>query len=213
MFGMKHCFFILLFLSLISCKNGTGKQNTDSTMPADSSGQNSGQPPYPDTVLTEKINSVQNEIGRIQAINKWDSIPQVDLFLSTEGGEANYYYKNGALIKIEAKNYGETYQSLEEYYLQANRLVYVFEKISFYNRPIYYDSTAMREAGDTAVFDPAKTVINESRYYFENGQLFLQKTPQGDSSFLPNIHPYEELRLQTQLEELVAARIDSTGRD
>jgi hypothetical protein len=71
---------------------------------------------------------------------------------------------------------------LTEYYLLNGHLSFVFEKLSNYNRPIYYDSISMMENDDTEVFDFDKSEIIEDRYYFEKGKLFHKINNQVSSS-------------------------------
>jgi hypothetical protein len=69
-------------------------------------------------------------------------------------------------------------QELTEYYLLHDRLSFVFEKEYRYNRPIYYDSVAMKESGDTEAFNFDSSNIDETRSYFSQGVLLHQLSNQ-----------------------------------
>ncbi|WP_407478519.1 hypothetical protein [Elizabethkingia meningoseptica] len=121
--------------------------------------------------LTERLKPVRANFKRINSINKWSAIKSYDLFDSTEGGEAKFYYQKGKLEKIITRNYGESGQLLTEYYLLNGKLSFVFEKDYKYNRPLFYDTKAMKENNDTEAFDFSKSEITENRSYFEKGHL------------------------------------------
>ena len=55
--------------------------------------------------------------------------------------------------------------------MKNDSLLFVYEKVIKYNRPIYHDSIAMREMGDNEVFDFDESLIIETESYFENGKL------------------------------------------
>jgi hypothetical protein len=74
---------------------------------------------------------------------------------SLEGGELVAYFDRGAVVKIVARHYGEGGNTLEEYYYANDQLIFVFEKVSHYNRPL-----------------SGKVVITiENRYYFNDDDL------------------------------------------
>ncbi|HTM66424.1 MAG TPA: hypothetical protein VL093_08900 [Flavipsychrobacter sp.] len=49
------------------------------------------------------------------------------------------------------------------------KLSFVFEKQQKYDRPLYYDTTVMKENNDTEAFSLDKSEIIEDKSYFENG--------------------------------------------
>ncbi len=122
--------------------------------------------------LKDRLKPIQANFKRINSIAKWTSIRKKSIEgESAEGGEATYYYKNNRLEKIMARHYGETGQSLIEYYLLNGKLSFVFEKDYQYNRPLFYDAKVMKENNDTEAFDFEKSEITETRNYFEGGSL------------------------------------------
>ena len=114
--------------------------------------------------LTEKLKPIRANFKRINSIAKWTIIKTKDIWETTEGGEAKFYYLNGQLEKITTRHFGETFQLLAEYYLLKGQLSFVFEKSYKYNRPFYHNSTAMN---DTETFDFEKSEIIEDRSYFD----------------------------------------------
>ncbi len=132
-------------------------------------------------VETSKINSdkkeidIQNELRNIKEnfkqinnIHKWTVVDSVDLFESTEGGEAKFYFSNKQLQKISVIYFGETGKTIEDYYLLDSKLSFVFRKELRYNRPIFWDEP------DDEKFDIDKSIITETRSYFYKDVLFEQ---------------------------------------
>ncbi|HCA06991.1 hypothetical protein [Chryseobacterium sp.] len=122
--------------------------------------------------LTDRLKLIRKNFKRINSITKWSSIKKKDIEgESAEGGEAVFYEQKGRLEKVTARLYGEMGQVLTEYYLLNGKLSFVFEKIYTYNRPMFYDTKAMKENNDTEAFDFEKSEIEENRNYFEKGKL------------------------------------------
>lgn len=126
----------------------------------------------------EKVDlaEIRENFKRINAIKKWSKIEVKEFTGSVEGGETKEYFQDNVLEKIMVHAFGETYQSLTEYYFMDQQLSFVYEQILRYNRPFYYDSTAMKESGDSEAFDFKKSKLNEIRSYFRNGNLVHQIT-------------------------------------
>lgn len=153
--------------------------------------------------LTERLKPIRANFKRINSIAKWTTINTKDIWETTEGGEAKFYYLNGQLEKITTRHYGETFQILTEYYLLNGQLSFVFEKSFKYNRPIYHDSTAMKEMKDTETFDFEKSEIIEDRSYFENGKLLHQLNNQDcGSPFADDYLLEEQKRIKEDFEKL-----------
>ena len=126
--------------------------------------------------LTKRLKPIRENFKRINAITNWSKVD------TTDPGNARLYYYNGKMEKIIASYWGETYQQIDEYYLLNGNLSFVFEKTYRYNRPIYYDSAAMKAAQDTVGFDFDKSTIIEARSYFENGRLFYRLNNKNNTS-------------------------------
>lgn len=153
--------------------------------------------------LAAQLAPIRANFKRINSISQWTSTSIKDLEESTEGGEAIFYYMNGVLEKIAARHFGETSQQLTEYYLLNGQLSFVFEKALKYNRPIYYDSAAMKEGNDNEVFDIKKSAIEEDRSYFDHEKLIYQVNNQDcGAPFSKEYLLEEQKRLLTDFEQL-----------
>jgi hypothetical protein len=142
--------------------------------------------------LTERLKPVRENFKRINSIAKWTSIVSKDIWETNEGGDAKFYYQDGKLEKIVTSHFGETFQQLTEFYLLNGKLSFVFEKSYKYNRPIYYDTKAMKENNDTVAFDIKKSEIEEVRSYFENANLLHQISNQHRDSPPADDYLHEE---------------------
>jgi hypothetical protein len=123
--------------------------------------------------LKKQLNPVLKNSKRINSIKNW-TIKTKSLWETAEGGEAKFYYKNGKLEKITTHYLSETFQKLTVYHLENQKLSFVFDKYYQYNRPMYYDSIAMKSNNDTEVFDFNKAEITVNRYYFLDQKLTYQ---------------------------------------
>jgi hypothetical protein len=214
---IAHCIFLLLFTGVIGCTSGNKKANTISTK--EETGKHFTDSLRSDTTilvatlnkedtaaneyLADVLKPIRANFKRLNSITNWDSANKKELWESLEGGEATYFYKKGILEKIITRNYGETYQQLTEYYLLNKQLSFVFARMYKYNRPLFYDSAAMKESNDDQVFDLNKSVITEDRSYFKNGKLLHQINNEDCGS--PFTKAYlldEQKRLQLGFEKL-----------
>lgn len=169
-FALKYC---LLFLGIPLLAIYTTNQQ-ESVMPGNSShsssySKNDNIPAsenlfiqrhtsVPNT-LTKKLKTIRENFKRINAITNWSKVDTTDPGNALEGSEAMLFYLNGKIEKISATYLGETYRQIDEYYLLNGELSFVYEKTYHYNRPIYYDSTAMKTTKDTEYFDFKKSTI------------------------------------------------------
>ncbi|MBX3164180.1 MAG: hypothetical protein KF900_06830 [Bacteroidetes bacterium] len=153
---------------------------------------------------TAELKLIRQNFKRINSITNWTSIDTLQLSETAEGGEAKYYYQNGRLEKVITRYFGETGQLLTEYYLLNGQLSFVFEKSHEYNRPMYYDTTAMKENNDTEAFDFEKSEIKEDRSYFENGSL-IHKIESGDcgAPFATEYLLEEQKRIKADFDKLI----------
>jgi len=154
--------------------------------------------------LNERLKPIRANFKRINSIVNWTSIKTKDIEVTTERGEAKFYYLKGQLEKISSRHFGETFQLLTEYYLNNGQLSFVFEKAYKYNRPIYHDSAAMIEMNDTETFNFEKSEIIEVRNYFDIGKLLHQINNQDfGSPFEEKYRHGEEKRIKTNFEKLI----------
>ncbi len=147
---------------------------------------------------SEQIKRIKENFSQINSVAQWDSIVRLPFFESTEGGEIAYFYKNAQLKKIITNQFGETFKSITEYYLDNDNLSFIYEKFFRYNRPITWDSTAMKENNDNQVWDIKKSVIKEKRNYFYNNRLIKQiiTTPDETRTQLSGLTEEEDRQLQ-----------------
>lgn len=154
--------------------------------------------------LTERLKPIRANFKRINSIANWTTIKTKDIWETTEGGEAKFYYLKGQLEKITTRHFGETFQILTEYYLLKGQLSFVFTKYYKYNRPMYYDSTSMKENNDTEAFDFEKSEIIEDRSYFDNRKLLHQINSQDcGSPFADDYLLEEQKRIKADFEKLI----------
>lgn len=138
--------------------------------------------------LTEKLKPIRENFKRLNSIDKgnWSSLVTKELDGTNEGGEVTYYHWNNELDKIVAKEYGETFQVLTEYYFLNGKISFVFQKALKYNRPVYHDSIAMKEMNDNEAFDITKSEIVEERNYFDKEKLIHQLGSEDCGSHMTN---------------------------
>jgi len=95
-----------------------------------------------------------------------------------ESSESGFMIKitdlKGNLKKIVVNYYGETGQSIEEYYVTDGRLFFCFTKQINYNRPIYYNKKIAADNGENEAFDIKKSKIEETRYFYSTDQKLIQ---------------------------------------
>ena len=140
-----------------------------------------------DKVKSEEIKTIKTNFSRINSIKNWTKIKEVETDDSTEGGYINYYYLNGKLEKIVVRKFGESGQYLAEYYLQNNKISFLFEKDMTYNVPFYRKE-----------FDYDISEIEESRYYFVKNELVNLKSNLDCGAPFANYYLMEEQKRVTK---------------
>ena len=160
----KYTFFIIIYLFLNSCKNESNLKNI----------QNNESQEKKIKTEKEKITEIKNNFARINSTKNWSKKIVKELWESTEGGEANFFYLDNNLEKITEIHYGETGQNLTEYYFSNNKLSFIFEKEMHYNRPITYIKESNKDIEDGIYFDINKSEITEVRSYFYDDKLIKQ---------------------------------------
>lgn len=190
---MKYCVLILCMSLMAVCRTDQQETGVSRISSAAASDWARGGIPAPEIMfgkkdtalpdaLTKRLKPIRKNFKRINAITNWSKVDTAYPGNALEGSEARLYYCNGKIEKITARYLGETYQQIDEYYLLNGNLSFVFEKTYRYNRPIYYDSAAMKAAQDTVGFDVDKSTIVEDRSYFENGKLFYRLNNRNNTS-------------------------------
>lgn len=149
--------------------------------------------------LKNRIKPIQANFKSINSITKWTSVKKKDIEgESAEGGEATFYYTDKGLEKVIARHYGEMGQMLIEYYLMNGQLSFVFEKEYRYNRPLFYDTKAMKENNDTEAFDFNKSEVITTRNYFENGNIIMISNTTGRGFNIGADYPSEQKKSLTE---------------
>ena len=102
------------------------------------------------------IDNIRREYAAInKRTNRYKKVKKTLSGLSLEGGQLVAYSDGAAIVKIVATHYGEMGRTLEEYYYSNGKLIFMFEKILHYNKPL-----------------SGKVVHTmESRYYFDNDKM------------------------------------------
>ncbi|MDH0673534.1 hypothetical protein N5D03_03130 [Empedobacter sp. GD03861] len=131
-----------------------------------------------------KLDPIKSNFNRINSIKIWSKIKEVETDDSTEGGFINYYFLNDKLEKIIVRKFGESGQYLAEYYLLNDKLSFVFEQDTTYNFPLYWKE-----------FDDKKSIIEESRYYFEDRKLihFIGKSKNYKTESKDTLDEFDEI--------------------
>ncbi|MDT8412326.1 MAG: hypothetical protein RQ875_07695 [Vicingaceae bacterium] len=154
--------------------------------------------------LTENLEPIRENFKRINSKINWNKVDTIDVWESTEGGFAIFFYSKNILEKIITRHFGEMGQSICEYYLLNEELSFVFDKRFEYNRPFYWDSIRMKQFDDDQVFDFDKSEIVEERSYFEKGELIHQLNNQDcGSPFSEDYLHEEQLRILKQFNDLL----------
>ncbi|WP_114821226.1 hypothetical protein [Chryseobacterium sp. KLBC 52] len=149
--------------------------------------------------LKNRIKPIQANFKRINSMTKWTSVKKKDIEgESAEGGESVFYYTDKGLEKVIARHYGEMGQMLIEYYLMNGQLSFVFEKEYRYNRPLFYDTKAMKENNDTQAFDFNKSEVITTRNYFENGNIIMISNTTGRGFNIGADYPSEQEKNLTE---------------
>src|ERR1044072_8527606 len=115
--------------------------------------------------LQKELKPVKDNFIRINSQKKWARIDTVELWESLEGGVMYVFYSDTGPEKLLTRNFGETFQNINEFYLANGKLSFVFKKSYKYNRPLFYDSLNMVKSGDDQFFDLEKSEVEEERNY------------------------------------------------
>ena len=126
------------------------------------------------------IELIKEEFEAINSLELYmDTIPYMDQ--STEGGEIIASYDDlGELKKVQVGLFYEMGKETEEYYLKDNQPFFLKTEQHKYNAPIYHtEDRDMGEGVKFEVFDPEKSSINWTHFYFDKDQdLIAEENPQ-----------------------------------
>ena len=120
---------------------------------------------------SSKIQVIKDNFKSINQTTNWTKTEAIKLEETTEGGEMLVYYNGTEIKKLTVNEFGEIFKQIREYYLLNGNLSFAYFKLYKYNRPINWDSTAMKENKDDQVWDFEKSKIEEQRFYFDNSEM------------------------------------------
>ena len=142
---------------------------------------------YAQSDIKAKLQPIKNNYKRINSIKKWKNIKKIELFHSSEGGEAILYLSDNGLEKVTATYYGETGKMTTEYYLDDyQKLSFVFEVITDYKMHISQEN-----------FTTDNAEITEIRNYFSDGLLIKQIHSKKDKTATENYLKTETIRIDS----------------
>ena len=197
--------FLFTTWTLISCEEKMNSKMISNTQKSDSSLQEIYKEIDCETFLKDHklvIDSIKVSCSLINNIKKWSKIQSRELETTNELGEANFYFFDDVLKKINTIEYGESFQILSEYYINNDSLIFVYEKHLKYNRPNYVTRESVKDQDDKEYFDIKKSIVSENRTYFINQKTICQKC---DSNFAEGnlIKINERVRLQEKYNNLL----------
>ena len=84
----------------------------------------------------QKIRKIESEYKQINNnLRKYTKKTRELTGFSTEGGELDVFSEGNKIRKLTAILYGETGKRLEEYYYENGKLIYIYCKLSHYDKP------------------------------------------------------------------------------
>lgn len=112
----------------------------------------------------DPIPSIRKQYAAInKRVAKYRKVKKELSGFSLEGGELMAYFDGPAIVKIVARHFGESGNTLEEYYYSKGQLIFMFEKVARYSQPM-----------------SGKVVSTaENRFYFNDDDLIRWKGEKG----------------------------------
>ena len=123
-----------------------------------------------------KIYQIRKEFASTNAVKNYVIKEVEDSEQSTDGGVVKYFSQNGIVKKIVVEHFGESWNSLIEYYVKNGKVYFIFDKSEKYNVPYYVDSKWYKEnkLKNGEVFDKRKSKFSEQRYYFDENEKLIR---------------------------------------
>jgi len=92
---------------------------------------------YVPAQVKDPISSIRTQYASInRRAARYKKIKKELSGFSLEGGELVAYLNGPVVVKLVARHYGESGNTLEEYYYSQGQLIFVFEKVSHYSQPL-----------------------------------------------------------------------------
>jgi hypothetical protein len=142
---------------------------------------------------TDPIASIRQQYAAINSrTRRYRKVRKELLGWSLEGSQLVAYFDGPAIVKMVLNHYGEMGNTLEEYYYLNGQLIFLYEKVSHYNRPM--TGKVIR----TAV----------QRYYFDNDKMirWLDETGKPKDPNSADFQTQQKEALESSAEFLTAAR-------
>ena len=123
-----------------------------------------------------KIAQIRKDFSSTNAVKNYVIKEVEDSDQSIDSGVVKYYLQDGVVKKIVAEYFGESWNSLTEYYLKNGKVYFIFDKSEKYNVPYYVDSKWYKEnkLKNGEVFDKKKSKFSEQRYYFDENEKLIR---------------------------------------
>ena len=141
-----------------------------------------------------KITQIRKDFTNTNAVKNYVIKEVEDSEQSTDGGVVKYYFQNGVVKKIVAEHFGESWNSLTEYYVKNGKVYFIFNRTEKYNVPYYINADWYREndveIGE--VFDSKKSEIFEKRYYFDENMKLIRYTDENKKN-IENVQKLKEI--------------------
>ena len=131
---------------------------------------------FGDSNIENKIAQIRKDYTSTNAVKNYVVKEIEDSEKSTDGGAIKYYFQNGVVKKIVVEHFGESWNSLTEYYVKNGKVYFIFDKTEKYNVPYYVDSKWYKEneIKNGEVFDKRKSKFSEKRYYFDENEKLIR---------------------------------------
>ncbi|ABG58513.1 hypothetical protein [Cytophaga hutchinsonii] len=145
-------------------------------------------------LVAQSADSLMNEIQiKARAINQqrtsYDSVVIRSWEKTPEGVSVVGYMEKKDIRLIFVTWTIETGKKEMYYYFFQGKLIYAFQRNYAYNRPISWDQNKALQNGDKEYYDPLKTKISRTQYYFSREKLFkTMDADQGEIMATPEMN-------------------------
>ena len=141
-----------------------------------------------------KIAQIRKEFASTNAMKNYVIKEVEDPEQSTDGGIVKYFSQNGIVKKIVVEHFGESWNSLTEYYVKNGKVYFIFDKTEKYNVPYYVNADWYKrdnmKVGE--VFDSRKSKISEKRYYFDENMKLIRYVGE-NKKIVENVQKLKEI--------------------
>ena len=145
-------------------------------------------------ILKGKIAQIRKDFASTNAVKNYVIKEVEDSEQSTDGGVVKYYFQNGIVKKIVVEHFGESWNSLTEYYVKNGKVYFIFDKTEKYNVPYYVNADWYKrdnmKVGE--VFDSRKSKISEKRYYFDENMKLIRYVGE-NKKIVENVQKLKEI--------------------